>query len=120
MAKKLMKATNKKSNKNNDIITDDVIAMVNENHKRQEWETEEKRKQAKKKAVRRKAWKKHERKENIMFLTIMLALLLIAGLVENIPFTSHYLNMEKVVDYTVTEEGLMLHTDDGSGYWLEN
>ena len=119
---KSIKATNGKNKKQTlaNITTDDVIAWCNENAQRQRYEQEQKRKQAQRKQARKKAWKKHERKENIMFISIMLMLLLIAGLVENAPLKGEYLNMETVTDYTVTDEGLMLHCNDGSGYFFEN
>lgn len=33
--------------------------------------------------------------------------------------TEHHLNMKTVVDFDVTELGLMLYTNDGNGYYLE-
>lgn len=33
--------------------------------------------------------------------------------------TEHHLNMKTVVDFEVTENGLMLYTNDGNGYYLE-
>lgn len=33
--------------------------------------------------------------------------------------TENHLNMKTIIDYTVSEDGIMLHINDGSGYWIE-
>nr|WP_142411327.1 hypothetical protein [Clostridium sp. Marseille-P7770] len=37
----------------------------------------------------------------------------------NCPSEDKFLNMETVTDYAATETGLMLYTQDGSGYYWE-
>ena len=37
----------------------------------------------------------------------------------NFPSRENYLDMETVVDFNATETGLMLYTQDGSGYYWE-
>lgn len=118
-----IKATNgngKKQNQPAEVIANDVISWCNENHKRQKYEQAQQRKQAQRKQARKKAWKKHQRKENIFFAIIMVTLFLLAILVENAPIKGEYLNMEEVTGYTTTSDGLMLHTEDGNGYFFEN
>lgn len=33
--------------------------------------------------------------------------------------TEHHLNMNTVIGFEVTEGGILLHTNDGNGYYLE-
>jgi hypothetical protein len=35
------------------------------------------------------------------------------------PEYEHYLDMTTIVDYEASADGLLLITNDGSGYWLE-
>lgn len=38
---------------------------------------------------------------------------------KSMPDKENYLNMETVTDFKATETGLMLYTQDGSGYYWE-
>ena len=53
-------------------------------------------------------------------ITLTLALTASAFLLgKSMPDKENYLNMENVVDFNATETGLMLYTQDGSGYYWE-
>ena len=59
-------------------------------------------------------------KKKIAYITLTLALTASAFLFcKCIPDNENYLNMENVVDFNATETGLMLYTQDGSGYYWE-
>lgn len=56
----------------------------------------------------------------IVYITLTLALTASAFFVgKNFPPRENYLDMETVVDFAATETGLMLYTQDGSGYYWE-
>lgn len=59
-------------------------------------------------------------KKKIAYITLTLALTASAFLLgKSMPDKENYLNMETVVDFDATETGLMLYTQDGSGYYWE-
>lgn len=59
-------------------------------------------------------------KKKIAYITLTLALTASAFFVgKNFPPRENYLNMESITDFDVTETGLMLYTQDGSGYYWE-
>lgn len=59
-------------------------------------------------------------KKKIAYITLTLALTTSAFLLgKSVPDKENYLNMETVVDFDATETGLMLYTQDGSGYYWE-
>ena len=59
-------------------------------------------------------------KKKITYITLTLALTASAFLLgKSMPDKENYLNMETVVDFDATETGLMLYTQDGSGYYWE-
>lgn len=56
----------------------------------------------------------------ISYITLTLALTASAFLLgKSMPDKENYLDMETVVDFDATETGLMLYTQDGSGYYWE-
>lgn len=59
-------------------------------------------------------------KKKIAAIALTLALTASAFLLgKSMPDKENYLNMENVVDFNATETGLMLYTQDGSGYYWE-
>lgn len=59
-------------------------------------------------------------KKKIAYIVLTLALTASAFLLgKSMPDKENYLNMENVVDFNATETGLMLYTQDGSGYYWE-
>lgn len=59
-------------------------------------------------------------KKKIAYIVLTLALTASAFLLgKSVPDKENYLNMENVVDFNATETGLMLYTQDGSGYYWE-
>lgn len=59
-------------------------------------------------------------KKKITYIVLTLALTASAFLLgKSMPDKENYLNMENVVDFNATETGLMLYTQDGSGYYWE-
>lgn len=59
-------------------------------------------------------------KKKIAYITLILALTISAFLLgKSMPDKENYLNMETVTDFDATETGLMLYTQDGSGYYWE-
>ena len=58
--------------------------------------------------------------KKITYIVLTLALTASAFLLgKSMPDKENYLNMETVVDFKATETGLMLYTQDGSGYYWE-
>ena len=58
--------------------------------------------------------------KKIIYVTLTLALAASAFFVgKTLPSRENYLNMNAVVDYAATKIGLMLYTQDGSGYYWE-
>lgn len=58
--------------------------------------------------------------KKIAYIVLTMALTASAFLLgKSIPDKENYLNMETVVDFDATETGLMLYTQDGSGYYWE-
>ena len=59
-------------------------------------------------------------KKKITYITLTLALTASAFLLgKSMPNKENYINMETVTDFEATETGLMLYTQDGSGYYWE-
>ena len=59
-------------------------------------------------------------KKKIAYITLTLALTMSAFFVgKTLPSREKYLDMETIVDFNATETGLMLYTQDGSGYYWE-
>lgn len=59
-------------------------------------------------------------KKKIAYIVLTLALTASAFLLgKSMPDKENYLDMENVVDFNATETGLMLYTQDGSGYYWE-
>lgn len=59
-------------------------------------------------------------KKKIAYIVLTLALTTSAFLLgKSMPDKENYLNMETVTDFNATEIGLMLYTQDGSGYYWE-
>lgn len=59
-------------------------------------------------------------KKKIAYIVLTLALTTSAFLLgKSMPDKENYLNMETVTDFKATETGLMLYTQDGSGYYWE-
>ena len=59
-------------------------------------------------------------KKKIAYIILTLALTASAFLLgKSVPNKENYLNMETVTDFKATETGLMLYTQDGSGYYWE-
>ena len=59
-------------------------------------------------------------KKKITYIVLTLALTTSAFLLgKSMPDKENYLNMETVTDFNATEIGLMLYTQDGSGYYWE-
>lgn len=82
MAEKRVKATNGKNKanntkKNNDVKTDDIIKMVNENYEQKKWEAEQERKRKEKRTKKINQLKRIERKETIIILMLGVAILLL-------------------------------------------
>ena len=58
--------------------------------------------------------------EKIAYITLILALTASAFFIgRNCPSRENYLDMRTVTDFEATETGLMLYTQDGSGYYWE-
>lgn len=58
--------------------------------------------------------------KKIAYIVLTLALTASAFLLgKSMPDKENYLNMETVTDFDATETGLMLYTQDGSGYYWE-
>ena len=61
-----------------------------------------------------------EMKKKITYLIITAVISMAAFLVgKSMPDANRYLDMESVTDYVGTETGLILYTEDGSGYYWE-
>lgn len=59
-------------------------------------------------------------KKKIAYLIITAVISMAAFLVgKSMPDANRYLDMESVTDYIGTETGLILYTEDGSGYYWE-
>lgn len=59
-------------------------------------------------------------KKKIAYLIITAVISMAAFLVgKSMPDANRYLDMESVTDYVGTETGLILYTEDGSGYYWE-
>lgn len=59
-------------------------------------------------------------KKKIAYLIITAVISMAAFLVgKSMPDANRYLDMERVTDYVGTETGLILYTEDGSGYYWE-
>lgn len=59
-------------------------------------------------------------KKKIAYLIITAVISMAAFLVgKSMPDANRYLDMESVTDYIGTETGLLLYTEDGSGYYWE-
>lgn len=59
-------------------------------------------------------------KKKIIYITLTMALTTSAFLLgKSMPDKENYINMETVVDFDATETGLMLYTQDDSGYYWE-
>jgi hypothetical protein len=59
-------------------------------------------------------------KKKITYLIITAVISMAAFLVgKSMPDANRYLDMESVTDYVGTETGLILYTEDGSGYYWE-
>lgn len=59
-------------------------------------------------------------KKKIAYIALTLALTTSAFLLgKSMPDKEKYLDMETIVDFNATETGLMLYTQDGSGYYWE-
>lgn len=59
-------------------------------------------------------------KKKIAYIVLTLALTASAFLLgKSMPDKENYLNMETIIDFNATETGLMLYTQDGSGYYWE-
>lgn len=59
-------------------------------------------------------------KKKIAYITLTLALIASAFLLgKSVPDKENYINMKTVTDFDATETGLMLYTQDGSGYYWE-
>lgn len=59
-------------------------------------------------------------KKKITYIALTLALTVSAFLLgKSMPDKENYLDMETIVDFDATETGLMLYTQDGSGYYWE-
>lgn len=58
--------------------------------------------------------------KKITYIALTLALTVSAFLLgKSMPDKENYLDMETIVDFDATETGLMLYTQDGSGYYWE-
>ena len=58
--------------------------------------------------------------KKIAYIVLTLALTASAFFIgKNLPPRENYLDMETVVDFDATKTGLMLYTQDGSGYYWE-
>lgn len=58
--------------------------------------------------------------KKIAYIVLTLALTASAFLLgKSMPDKENYLNMESITDFDATETGLMLYTQDGSGYYWE-
>lgn len=59
-------------------------------------------------------------KKKIIYITLTMALTTSAFLLgKSMPDKENYINMESITDFDATETGLMLYTQDGSGYYWE-
>lgn len=59
-------------------------------------------------------------KKKIAYLIITAVISMAAFLVgKSMPDANRYLDMESVTDYVGTETGLILYTENGSGYYWE-
>lgn len=59
-------------------------------------------------------------KKKIIYITLTMALTASAFLLgKSVPDKENYINMESITDFDATETGLMLYTQDGSGYYWE-
>ena len=96
MPKKAIKATNgknKKAEKNDELITEDLIKMLNEareeakaEERKRQWEEQARKKRAYKKAKREAERKRRERKENIilgwLFLLTLVVIFILVGIID--------------------------------------
>ena len=58
--------------------------------------------------------------KKIAYIVLTMALTASAFLLgKSMPDKENYLNMESITDFDATETGLMLYTQDGSGYYWE-
>lgn len=59
-------------------------------------------------------------KKKIAYCIITAVISMAAFLVgRTMPDVNRYMNMETVTDFSATETGLLLYTEDGSGYYWE-
>lgn len=59
-------------------------------------------------------------KKKIAYCIITAVISMAAFLVgRTMPDVNRYMNMETVTDFSTTETGLLLYTEDGSGYYWE-
>ena len=55
------------------------------------------------------------KKSKFIKLFLVIATVLVVGLYVHY----HYINLDKVTNYVITQDGILLHTSDGQGYYLE-
>lgn len=58
-------------------------------------------------------------KRKILTITLMLTISILSFIGGTKTNTENSLNMNTVIDYEITETGLMLYTNDGNGYYIE-
>lgn len=58
-------------------------------------------------------------KNKILTIIIAVAISVVSFICGTQTNTEHHLNLKTVIGFDATESGLMLHTDDGNGYYLE-
>ena len=58
-------------------------------------------------------------KRKTLLAAIMLSISIISFIAGTQTNTENHLNMKTITDYTVSEDGIMLYINDGSGYWIE-
>lgn len=58
-------------------------------------------------------------KKRIVTFVLALLMCIIAFIGGTHINTNNHLNLNTIVDFDVTENGLMLYTNDGNGYYLE-
>lgn len=58
-------------------------------------------------------------RKKVSAIILMLAIGIISFIGGTHMNTKHHLNMKTVVGFDTTENGLMLYTNDGNGYYLE-
>lgn len=58
------------------------------------------------------------KRKALLFIT-MLSISIMSFMAGTQINTENHLNMKTIIDYTVSEDGIILHINDGSGYWIE-